>query len=337
MDESYFALSAEDRLAALEVAATESGRGGHLLEKDVMVVWAIDGLFGSEVGVHLVFKGGTSLSKGYGVIKRFSEDIDVTYDVRQIIPELAKGEMPLPQTTSQATKWRATIDAKLATWVKDVALPILQKHAEKTGAQVTLRVEGTDLFVDYDPVASGYGYVPPIVKIEFGARSTGEPAEVKEIVCDAAEYVEGVAFPTAKPRVMLPKRTFWEKATAVHVIGQQSLKDEHVSRHWHDLVRLDDAGYADEAFADRQLAKDVAVFKSKFFRAKDRAGNPIDYMAAVTGKLQLVPTDPETLKALAADYKKMAEDSILLDDAEDFEALLARCKDLEKRANADQG
>lgn len=90
-----------------------------------------------------------------------SEDIDVTYDVRQIIPELAKGEMPLPKNTSQAAKWRDAIDAKLATWVRDVALPILQKHAEKTGAPATLRVEGTDLFVDYDPLASGYGYVPP--------------------------------------------------------------------------------------------------------------------------------------------------------------------------------
>ncbi|MDA9538786.1 hypothetical protein ACM41_21990 [Bradyrhizobium sp. CCBAU 21362] len=337
MDESYFALSAEDRLSALQVAATQSGRAIHLLEKDVMVVWAIDGLFSSGIGEHLVFKGGTSLSKAYGVIDRFSEDIDVTYDVRQIIPELAKGEMPLPKNTSQAAKWRDAIDAKLATWVNDVALPILQKHAEKTGAQVTLRVEGTDLFVDYDPLASGYGYVPPIVKIEFGARSTGEPAETKDIVCDAAEHVAGVVFPTAKPRVMLPKRTFWEKATAVHVFSQQSIKDEHISRHWHDLVRLDDAGYADEALADRQLAKDVAEFKSKFFRAKDRNGNPIDYMAAVSGKLQLVPTDPETLKALAADYKKMADDGILLDEDEDFETLLDRCRDLEKRANEYQG
>jgi hypothetical protein len=337
MDESYFTLSAEDRLASLEVAATQSGRGGRLLEKDVMVVWAIDGLFGSEVGEHLVFKGGTSLSKGYGVIKRFSEDIDVTYDVRQIIPELAKGEKPLPQTASQATKWREAIDAKLTAWVKDIALPILQKHADKTGAQVTLRAEGSDLFIDYDPVASGYGYVPPIVKIEFGARSTGEPAEIKDIVCDAAKHVQGVTFPTAKPRVMLPKRTFWEKATAVHVFCQQKLKDEHVSRHWHDLVRLDDSGHADEALADRELGKDVAEFKSKFFRAKDRDGNPIDYGAAVTGKLQLVPTDPDTLKALAADYKKMAEDGILLDDAEDFETLLARCKDVEKRASEYRG
>jgi predicted nucleotidyltransferase component of viral defense system len=67
--ENFITLSPEDRLEALQVAATASGRPEHLLEKDVMVVWAAQGLFGSAVGEHLVFKGGTSLSKGYGVIR----------------------------------------------------------------------------------------------------------------------------------------------------------------------------------------------------------------------------------------------------------------------------
>ena len=91
MAESFFALSRDDQREVLEQVRAKSDRPTHLLEKDVMVVWAIQGLFESSVGEHLVFKGGTSLSKGYGVIKRFSEDIDVTYDVRQIIPELGRG------------------------------------------------------------------------------------------------------------------------------------------------------------------------------------------------------------------------------------------------------
>ncbi len=78
MAESYLSLSREDRLEALGVAATASGRPIHLLEKDIWVVWAIDALFSADFGKHLVFKGGTSLSKAYNVIGRFSEDIDVT-------------------------------------------------------------------------------------------------------------------------------------------------------------------------------------------------------------------------------------------------------------------
>jgi hypothetical protein len=334
MAERYLGLSREDRLEALGVAATQSGRPAHLLEKDIWVVWAIDALFSSELGKHLVFKGGTSLSKAYDVIGRFSEDIDVTYDVRELIPELVGNkEPPIPTTNSQAEKWRDAIDQKLAVWVQDKALAVIKKHVEVTGVDVTITVKGTNIYIDYDPLAKGTGYVPPRVTLEFGARSTGEPSEEKEITCDAAEYLPDLEFPTAKPKVMLPKRTFWEKATAVHVYCVKGTQGDRYSRHWHDLVRLDDAGYAQAAFDDRALAKDVAEFKGKFFRAKDSAGNPIDYVAVVSGGLKLVP-DADAIKTLEADYKKMAEDGILLGDVEPFSNLMARCADLEKRANA---
>jgi hypothetical protein len=333
MAEDYLSLSQEDRREALGVAATASGRPVPLLEKDVWVVWAINGLFSSVLGKHLVFKGGTSLSKAYGVIGRFSEDIDVTYDVRELIPELVGGDAPLPKTNSQADKWRAAIDEKLTGWVRDVALPVMINHAEATGVDVTITAAGTNIYIDYDPLAKGTGYVRPRVTLEFGARSTGEPSEEKEIVCDAAEHLPDVEFPAAKPKVMLPKRTFWEKATAIHVHCAKGTQGNRYSRHWHDLVRLDDAGYAKEAFDDRALAKEVAEFKGKFFRTRDSAGNTIDYVAAVSGGLKLVP-DAEAIKALEADYKKMADDGILLGDVEPFSKLIERCADLEKRANA---
>jgi hypothetical protein len=76
-------------------------------------VWALQGLFQSKIGEHLVFKGGTSLSKGYDIIERFSEDINLTYDVRQIIPELATGDPPIPATNSQAKKWTDTARERL--------------------------------------------------------------------------------------------------------------------------------------------------------------------------------------------------------------------------------
>jgi hypothetical protein len=295
-------------------------------------VWAIDGLFSSEFGKHLVFKGGTSLSKGYSVISRFSEDVDVTYDVRELIPELVGDGAPIPKSNSQAKRWRKAIDEKLAAWVRDTALPAINKHVEATGVDVKVTVDGAKIYIDYDPLATGTGYVPPRVTIEFGARSTGEPCEERQITCDAADYLPDLEFPAAKPRVMLPKRTFWEKATAVHVFCKQGTQGDRLSRHWHDLVRLDDAGYAHEAFDDRALAKEVAEFKGKFFRFKDSKGNPIDYAAAVSGALQLVP-DAEALKAVEADYKKMVDDGILLGDAEPFADLIERCADLERRAN----
>src|SRR5882724_1834101 len=181
MAESFLTLSRSERLEALGVAATASSRPAYLLEKDIWVVWALQGLFESKMGEHLVFKGGTSLSKGYDIIERFSEDIDLTYDVRRIIPELATGDPPIPATNSQAKKWTDTTRERLTAWVKDEALPILQKHAEATGVDVTFRVDGHVVYVDYDPLTEGSEYVPPWVKLEFGARSTGEPAESRDI------------------------------------------------------------------------------------------------------------------------------------------------------------
>ena len=211
MAENYLTLSREDRLEALGVAATESGRPVHLLEKDIWVVWAIDGLFSSDFGKHLVFKGGTSLSKAYDVIRRFSEDIDVTYDVRELIPELVGDGAPIPKSNSQATKWRAAIDEKLPAWVKEKALPAINKHVEATGVDVTVTAEGANIYIDYDPLAKGKGYVAPRVTIEFGARSTGEPCEERQIACDAAEHLPDLEFPSRKAE---------SYASQAHVLGE---------------------------------------------------------------------------------------------------------------------
>ena len=77
--------------------------------------------------------------------------------------------------------------------------------------------DGDKLTVAYGPLAQGTGYAPPSVLLEFGARATGEPAEARDVICDAAAVLPDVVFPTARPRVMKAERTFWEKATAAHV------------------------------------------------------------------------------------------------------------------------
>ena len=74
-----------------------------------------------------------------------------------------------------------------------------------------LSTDGDQVFIKYEPLAKGSGYTQPAVRLEFGARSTGEPCEERLVRCDAAEHLTGLIFPTAQPRVMLPERTFWEK------------------------------------------------------------------------------------------------------------------------------
>ncbi len=110
---------------------------------------------------------------------------------------------------------------------------------------------------------------------------------MRDVACDAAEWLETVTFPTARPRVMRAERTFWEKATAIHVFClQHRLRGDRFARHWHDLARLDTAGLAAAALADRDLARAVARHKTMFFAENDAAGQRIDYDAAVSWKAQ---------------------------------------------------
>jgi hypothetical protein len=335
MADDFLKLSPKDRREALEVAASRSGRPAHLLEKDVWVVWALGALFASALGPNLVFKGGTSLSKAYRVIRRFSEDVDLTCDIRALAPDLVGGaEHSLPGTRSEEKRWTSEIRKRLPQWVIDQALPVIQRGLDEAVAQAKASADGDRILIAYDALATGTGYVGPVVLLEFGARSTGEPCAPLDVVCDAAEVLPDVTFPSATPRVMRAERTFWEKATAVHVYcAQGRLRGERFARHWHDLARLDDAGLAAAAIADRGLADSVAAHKSMFFAEKDAARRAIDYHAAVSGGLNLVP-EGAARDALAEDYARMVEDGLLFEEAEIFDDLMDRCADIAERANA---
>lgn len=252
---AYQTLSQGDRRDALTVAAGRIGRLAYLLEKDVWVVQTLEILFSAAFGKDLVFKGGTSLSKAYGVIRRFSEDLDITYDIRAFAPELTGGSRePLPDSRSQEQRWTRAIRSELAVWTREQALPALQTRLHEGGFVAEPRAEQDRIFIRYAPIFGDSGFVRPEVMVEFGARSTGEPRMTRLVECEAAVHLPDIAFPTASPSVMLAERTFWEKATAMHVFcRQQRQRGSRLSRHWHDVVRLDDAGYADLALFQLQF------------------------------------------------------------------------------------
>ena len=241
---SFQSLSANDRRDALRVAASWSGHRPHLLEKDIWVVQTLNILFTAPFGKDLVFKGGTSLSKAYHAIRRFSEDIDITYDIRAFAPDfVADSKDALPATRSQERRWTRAIRARLAVWAREQALPVIEAGLRRAGFAARGRAEGDRIYISYAPLFDDYSFVRPEVMVEFGARSTGDPREQRPVECDAAAFVPDLAFPSAHPSVMVAKRTFWEKATAMHVFcRQERRRPERLSRHWHDLVRLDDAG-----------------------------------------------------------------------------------------------
>ena len=335
VDALYEALAADQRREALQVAARRTGHRTYVLEKDTWVVATLRVLFEAPFGRHLVFKGGTSLSKVWKAIQRFSEDIDVTYDIRGFAPDLVAGgdDEALPPTRSQERRWTRAIRPRLAEWVREVACPLVAEELERMGFSARVRAEAERLYVAYEPLFVPLGPMRPDVQVDFGARSTGEPHVVRTVVCDAATHLPGLALPEARPAVMLAERTFWEKATSMHVYCLQGrVRGERWSRHWHDLMRLDEAGVAARALEDRELALSVARHKGMFFRENDSNRQRIDYHAAVSGNLRLVPSGAAR-EALAEDYASMLSIGMLLDEDEPFDTIMQRCALIEERAN----
>lgn len=336
MAESWFSLSRDDQAEASEYAAARTGRPAHLLEKDIWVVWVLSAIYESALASKLTLKGGTSLSKVYHIIDRFSEDVDLTYDIRELATDLLKQGNPIPDSTSQEKKISSAVRHRLPGWIEATVRPVIEAALATSGLDATLTLAGKDndkLILAYPAVKTGTGYSAPTIQLEFGARATGEPHHVQPVACDIAPEIDGVTFPTAQPLVMAAERTFWEKATAAHVYCLQGrLRGERYSRHWYDLAAMAKTMHFAAACANPDLAKAVAEHKSVFFVEKDAAGAKIDYFAAASGQLQLIPTG-ESLTALEHDYAAMLEDGLLALNQPSFAEIIEQCRVIQEEAN----
>ena len=264
---------------------------------------------------------------------RPSEDVDLTYDIREVVPDLLRDGNPIPSSSSQAKKITDAVRDRLPDWIKNTVQPILASAIERDGVQATLALSGKEnekLILAYNPVKVGTGYAASTIQLEFGGRATGEPHQRHAVVCDMAASIEGITFPTAQPLVMGAERTFWEKATAAHVYSLQGrLRGERYSRHWYDLAAMAKSGHAQTAITDLQLARTVAQHKSMFFAEKDSDKAWIDYMTAVEGAIQLVP-EGGALDSLKQDYSAMLEDGLLSPNQPSFSEIIEICFRLQK-------
>lgn len=336
MAEYFFDLGQVDQREALEYARAGTGRPTHLLEKDLWVVWTLRALFESPLSTDLTFKGGTSLSKVYKIINRFSEDIDLTYDIRKLIPDLIGDGGDLPASRSQADKWTKAVRHRLPDWIRGSVRPVIEASLarERLDAKVELAgQENEKLLLHYPALAEGTGYVAPVVVLEFGGRATGEPHQLLEVACDMDGFLPDVSFPTATPLVMSVARTFWEKATAAHVYcAQARIRGERYARHWHDLAAIARSPYFASIIEDHAVAAAVAHHKSCFFIERDIEGGAISYISATQGHLRIVP-EGQAREALAEDYAAMLADNVMVGDALSFDQLMQACAEVTAQVN----
>ncbi|RYD32181.1 MAG: nucleotidyl transferase AbiEii/AbiGii toxin family protein [Verrucomicrobiaceae bacterium] len=306
-DDPYLSLTPRERLELLDAASRQRGLAPAILEKDYWVCKTLDALFAlPELGSHLVFKGGTSLSKVYGLIDRFSEDVDVSFH-RDFLgfgedhdPEAATGQ---EQNRRIKALQLACIDR-----IRDTLLPSLH---EAFGTLLG-GTEGWSLEIDpadpqtllfHFPRAGGPGlaYIAPAVRIELGARSDHWPAEDHPIRSHLGETFDQ-PIGLASVRSLAAERTFWEKATILHAEAHRDpakpMPARH-ARHYHDLARMAAGPVAERALADAVLRERVVIHKSVYFRS-----GWARYELAVPATFRLLPPRAR-LPELEADHRAM--------------------------------
>lgn len=282
-----------------------------IIEKDFWVCWTLRRIFEVlQFRPHLIFKGGTSLSKVYRAIDRFSEDVDLSLN-RRDLGFADKHDPEQPDISKKEARRR--LDALVAEGQKSVReklVPALhQDFASVLGpAGWSVELDPTDLqtiLFTYPSTAvtGALPYVRPTIRLEMGARSDDWPAVDAEITSYAAE-----AFPTlftirsCRVRTLAAERTFWEKATLLHAECHRPADKpsrERLSRHYYDLYRLAQQPIADQALAEQALLERVIAHKSFFF-----AQAWAHYDTARPGTFRLLPV-ADRLDALRRDYQAM--------------------------------
>jgi hypothetical protein len=330
MPDQFLLEETDERRAVYAVAAAGTGLPPKILEKDVWLCWTLDVLFRQEGRPQMAFKGGTSLSKVYGVIDRFSEDIDLTV---ALDPDANAG---LPASRSAAKKVREQLGAQLTGYLEEVVVPLvscaLVPYVDDPSEFVTMLDDET-VVLDYPSCFDKEGgYLAERVRMEFGARNRVVPSESRVITPYVTDFLtaEEVELPLATVDVLSAARTFWEKATLAHDEcnrGQWDRGADRISRHWYDLARLSEHEVGEAALKDRDLLADVVAVKNVHF-----ARSTSHYEDCTTGRIRLVP-DQIGVDALRADYAEMANAGMFRAEPPDFDWVMDRVGVLEATIN----
>lgn len=314
--------------AILQEVSNAKGLSKAIIEKDLWVCAVLDYLFKkSPWRDYLAFKGGTSLSKAYNLIERFSEDIDLILDWRVIGYD--KTEPLAERSANQQDKLNKEILAKTSEFLQTTFIPRIKKDLSELISQ--------DLQIIYedDAVIIGYGNayadasILHAIRLEIGALAAWTPTQNVTIRPYIAEtYPNQFDDAFAEVRTTTPERTFWEKITILHREAfrpESSPLPPRMSRHYYDVYRMAKLGVLDRALQDPDLLDQVVTFKAKFYPQKWA-----HYELAKLGTLCLAPP-AYNLKSLQRDYAAMA--GMIYGERPEFEGLIDEVTRIETLVN----
>ncbi|MCH8485853.1 MAG: nucleotidyl transferase AbiEii/AbiGii toxin family protein [Candidatus Cyclonatronum sp.] len=331
MNTSWLSLPKQRRVEILNQVTERTGLPAAAIEKDWWVTLCLKACFELPYSEQLLFKGGTSLSKAWGLIHRFSEDIDLAIDrsffgyegdisktqikkLRQRSCGFISNQF-IQDLRSKLTKWGAISDCEL----------IAQAVTNSDKDPQTIEIH-------YHSVTEPHTYLPQRVLIEVSSRSLMEPAEVREIHSVLSSTFPKMSFAEESFKVMTvtPQKTFLEKIFLLHEEFSQvpeKIRTNRLSRHLYDIEKVAGTGYGNAALQNPELYQTIVAHRKKFNSLRG-----LDYSNHTPDKIRIIP--PETvIREYENDYSEMAG-FMIYEDALTFQELIKRIRELQNRINA---
>jgi len=323
--------SDNDKRRLFRNTADKMGLNDAIVEKDFWVCFTLDYLFHrSPWKEAITFKGGTSLSKAFNLISRFSEDIDLILDWR--ILGYGRDEPWEKRSNTKQDAFNKEANARAEVFLAETFCPAIKEGlSQELDREADIHMDEEEkqtVIFAYPKLFTNVGTLQ-VIRLEIGALAAWTPAKSAEITPYAAEYYPDV-FEQKGTNILTvaPERTFWEKATILH---HEANRPEHLempqrySRHYYDLYRMAATPVKEDAFSRLDLLKKVVDFKMKFYPR-----GWAKYPEAVPGTLKLIPPEYR-FAALEADYESMKD--MLYGDVPTFGAVINAVRELEKEIN----
>lgn len=324
-------LPKEERLILFRNTAANCGLSEGIVEKDFWVCWTLDYLFHQSPWTkHLAFKGGTSLSKSFDLIHRFSEDIDLILDWRLL--ESAQKDPWAQRSKNQQDKLNKALNAETEVFLREQFVPRLQEDFAQLLVdefQIEVDEHETQTVNFTYPKLFGEDSILPMVRLEIGALAAWTPTTQSEIISYAAQqYGRIFQNPSTSVLTVMPERTFWEKVTILHKEAFRTNGNfpARYSRHYYDLFCMDASPVKAAAFRNLDLLARVVTFKDRFYPA----GNA-HYDLAKPVTMRLLPPE-DCLPVLRDDYAHMR--NMLFGEIPSFEEIMTCIARLEKEINS---
>ena len=301
-----------------------------IIEKDYWVTFILDYLFNeNKWKEYFTFKGGTSLSKCFGLIERFSEDIDLILDWRILSYE--EKEPWIERSNTKQDKFNKEINVKTEIFLRDKLLKVLEKDLKNLGFDFSIdSIDPQTILCKYPKIFES-NYLAQNIRLEIGSLAALTPAIEVEILPIIGEAYPNVFRIKTNIRTVSAERTFWEKATILHHEAnrpESSSMPHRYARHFYDLYKITNSDIKNKALEDKDLLKKVIEFKMKFYPRKWAK-----YEEALNGRLRLVP-DEYRFSELEKDYKAMSE--MIYGEYPQLEEIIKTLQKLENEINSQQ-